>query len=235
MLPYHGGKSRICKQIAKAIYENTNTENIRGYVEPFCGALGVYQYIPNLFSPYKLKYKGSDINKSLISMIKKAQKGWKPPTRRITKKEFQKYKYDGKISANKGFIGHVYSFRGVYLGGYFSYSKTKIEHNSKNVQRITKELKNVKFTTGDYTQFSKLKKYIIYCDPPYADTQQKYSSGEKFASNKFDNSAFWKWAVAMSKYNVIFVSEYTKPKFVRAKCVWKQDKEKLFKLSPPKS
>jgi site-specific DNA-adenine methylase len=88
MTSYHGGKQKIGKELAKIIYETSleisEDENfkIKGYCEPFCGMLGVYKHIPELFKDNKpkLKYKAGDMNKSVIMMWKAAQKGWKPPT-----------------------------------------------------------------------------------------------------------------------------------------------------------
>ena len=55
MTTYHGGKQRIGKTLAQIfVEESIGIEGeydfkIKGYCEPFCGMLGVYQYIPKLF------------------------------------------------------------------------------------------------------------------------------------------------------------------------------------------
>ena len=52
MTSYHGGKQKIGKKIANIIYEESilieeeTGFKIKGYCEPFCGMLGVYQHIP---------------------------------------------------------------------------------------------------------------------------------------------------------------------------------------------
>lgn len=43
MTAYHGGKQRIGKEIATVIADMTQDVTIKGYCEPFCGMLGVYQ------------------------------------------------------------------------------------------------------------------------------------------------------------------------------------------------
>jgi DNA adenine methylase len=231
MTNYHGGKQKIGKELSKIIYEvSTDIENnyefdIKGYCEPFCGMLGVYQHIPELFKDHnpKLTYKAGDGNKSVIMMWKAAQKGWKPPTS-CSEEHYNELKYNKKDSAEKGFIGHQYSFGGQYFMGYRGIygNKTRYEKASENVIRISKEIKNVDFRYGDYTQFSDLKGYIIYCDPPYSNSKQIYSS-----QYKFDTEKFWEWCDTMSENNILFVSEYKIPKKLKAELVF----SKIVKLS----
>ena len=74
MTCYNGGKQRIGKRLSAIISEESlDIEDeydfaIKGYCEPFCGMLGVYQHIPELFDNHvpKLKYKAGDINKSVL-------------------------------------------------------------------------------------------------------------------------------------------------------------------------
>jgi hypothetical protein len=65
MCSYHGGKQRIGKRLSSVIadeslvIEDEYDFKIKGYCEPFCGMLGVYKHIPDLFEDHKpkLKYK----------------------------------------------------------------------------------------------------------------------------------------------------------------------------------
>lgn len=256
MTAYHGGKQRVGKQLAEVIYDTSikiesrgakgsgaanragRGFQIKGYCEPFCGMLGVYQHIPALFQDHKpkLKYKAGDVNKSVILMWKAAQKGWKPPAEKISKKEFLDLK-NSKPSAFSGFIGHVHAFRGVYFTGYFTHPKSKLRHSSQRVQDIASNLKNVSFQSGDYKKYSNLKNYIIYCDPPYAGTRQHYfrrstavSTGRhnKKVNLNFDSDEFWEWCEKMSKDNIVFVSEYKAPRNTQK--IWSKNKEKLYIL-----
>ena len=58
MTLYAGGKKRIGKEIADIISKKTKeieeSEDFKvvGYCEPFCGMMGVYQYIPELFEKH---------------------------------------------------------------------------------------------------------------------------------------------------------------------------------------
>lgn len=233
MTSYHGGKQRIGKKIAESIY-NIDTENIKGYCEPFCGMLGVYQHIPELFAECKLKYKAGDYNESVIKMWKKAQTGWIPPTK-CTKTKYEELRHNGDSSAEKGFIGHQYSYGGQYFIGFRgSYNnKSAFEEASKNVSKITTlpGINKCIFTAGEYTQFTKLKNYIIYCDPPYKKDNRYYEEdGKKIY---FDSDLFWDWCRYMSKNNIVFVSEYSVPKRIKTKIIY-LNKHKITGKSPKK-
>ena len=238
MTSYHGGKQKIGKDIANAICNYiTNDKGIekndirmnllQGYCEPFCGMLGVYRHVyKKLISlPIKISYKSDsfkflagDYNKSLILMWKKAQKGWKPPIE-CSEDRYNRLKKRIKPSAEKGFIGHQYSYGGQYFKGYRGKygNKGTYKKASKNVSDIAKLLKKVKFNKGivtakgSYDQFSKLKNFIIYCDPPYKDDKSSYYFDEEHNRLSFDHVSFWKWCLKMSKNNIIFVSEYKCP------------------------
>lgn len=231
MTTYHGGKNRIGKEIADVIFdESVDIEedynfNIKGYCEPFCGMLGVYRHIHDMFGD-NIKYKAGDLNKSLILMWKSAQRGWKPPEKKINKREFMDLKNSLKSSPKKGFVGHLQSFRSIYFGGYATHiTQQRIKKAAKDVREIAKKLGNVSFKQGDYTQFSNLKGYILYCDPPYENGEQRYKeeTGKDF---NFDSNKFWDWCRKMSENNIVFVSNYRAPSDFEK--VWRKGKEKLY-------
>ena len=213
MTSYHGGKKRFGKEIAKIIYvvslglEDEYGFEIKGYCEPFCGMCGVYEHIPSLFNEdiSNMHYKAGDINKSVILMWKKAQKGWKPSA--ISKTKYERLKGNGDSSAEKGFVGHTHGFGGQYFG---TYRKGSPSHSSKSVSRIAKNLKQVQFSHNDYKKYSNLKGYVIYCDPPYQVVNRYFTETDEHIS--FDNVHFWNWCRKMAKDNIIFVSEYSAPK-----------------------
>jgi len=224
MTAYHGGKQRTGNEIADII-GMYRCQSVVGYCEPFCGMLGVYQHIPTLFDRMNMKYLGGDMNKSVILMWKKAQKGWKPPQIKISREEFMTLKYDGKSTAEKGFIGHFYGYMGKYFQPFHGNTQP-IKNITDKISNIAKSVRDVKFHAGSYKQFSDLKNYIIYCDPPYAKQAHYYTEfGDHM--ERFDHVEFWQWCIMMSKYNIVFVSEYNIPKGIsfmgknlKAKCVW---------------
>lgn len=206
MTKYHGGKQRIGAYIADAIkqvsehYKSKYSISFKGYLEPFCGMLGVYQHIPPVLSVNK--YIAGDINKSVILMWNKAIKGWKPPVH-TTQDEFYRLKESNRSSALKGFIGHACSHRGIYFSPFCS--KTDLLYSSNRVSQIANDLKNVQFQHCSYSNFIQLKNYIIYCDPPYFKSSRYYD--EKGVPLKFNHVEFYKWAKHMSQNNLVFVSE----------------------------
>lgn len=72
-------------------------------------------------------------------------------------------------------------------------------------------------TSSDYREYVHEDGDVVYCDPPYADTD-KYKAGD------FDSAAFWEW-VRTRDYPV-YVSEYHAPEdFVS---IWSKEKRRLF-------
>jgi site-specific DNA-adenine methylase len=232
-IAFHGGKQRTGEEIADVVHEiSVNIEEdegfqIKGYCEPFCGMLGVYKHIPELFEGHKpkLRYKAGDANASLIAMWQAAKKGWKPPIRKIKIGEFERLAGNGKVSREKGYIGHLYGYRGKYFQP-FEHRTTKAMRirSSEGVHTIGEDLRTVSFTSGFYTQFSRLRGYVIYCDPPYA--VQSYYYDEYGTRRVFDRDAFWEWCRRMSENNIVFVSEYSMPKDFEE--VWSKGKERLY-------
>ena len=248
MTRYCGGKNRIGLEIAKSIYDVVNILSkkyditFNGYIEPFVGMAGVYRHIPDLFNNYKkvhsynFNYKASDINPSVILMWKDVQQGRHDNFPKFVDKElYDQIKDDPRPSSTKGFVGCANTFRGIYLSTY----EEKTSNNTGAINRVMEvgsQLQNVQFTCCNYDKFNSrtLKNYILYLDPPYT-TNPKYYDEER---NKlsFNHHTFWKWALEMSKNNLVFMSEYEIPKEYDSNVteVWTQlnGNEKLFIILP---
>ena len=144
------------------------------------------------------------------------KKGWKPPEKNYPKKKWLELKNNNKTSAIKGFVGHANTFRGQFFDSYFKHQNQKIKTNSQRVVKVAKILKsnNVTIKKGSYIQFSGLKGYVIYCDPPYSKTVSRYYHGNEtnVSMSKFDSEDFWNWCRNMAEDNIVFVSEYKAPK-----------------------
>lgn len=219
-MQYHGGKSRIGQELANVIYEQTIAMGFcpKGYVEPFCGMLGVYRHIPELFDNFqqcnnnkKIKYLASDINTSLILMWQALQKNWKPSTKLINKREFFRLKQNEESSAEKGYIGHFYGYMGKYFVTFdHRHTPKQAENQSERMVQVAQALKKVKFSQGSYTIHSSLQNFVIYCDSPYKESSRYYQEGGK-SQPKFDHDQFWEWCREMSKNNLVFVSAYSAP------------------------
>lgn len=216
MSSYHGGKQKVGAQIAQRIHEHVkdieekHNTKFKGYIEPFTGMCGVYRHIPELLGN-DIEYIAGDYNESVIEMWKATQKGWKPPES-CTKIKWQQAKANTKPSAERGFLGHQYSYGGQYFKRFAgNYGKnTSQPAAAQRVVDIAHVLKDVHFTSGSYTQFMNHEGYIIYCDPPYSKRNEYFEeNGDKI---HFDSEAFW-WAVRVWSYygNIVFVSEYEAP------------------------
>lgn len=219
--------------IIKYIYES-NSDWIKGYCEPFCGMCSVYKRIPFMLNA-PLSYRAGDINKSLVMMWQAAQHKKYPSASKCTKKRYYELKNTQKpnaSSAERGFIGHLFGFRNIYFQGFGDATQSRIIKSINNVKETAYVLQDVHFSSGEYTQFSNLKNYIIYCDPPYAGGNQNYYREDGHAVPRFDSDAFWRWCVSMSRHNIMLVSEYSKPRHIKASCLrlQKNSKECLYMI-----
>jgi len=231
MTSYHGGKQKIGRKISNIIFDKSSKIDfeINGYCEPFCGMLGVYKNIPNKFS-YDICYKAGDYNKSVIEMWKSAQSGWEPPKQEVSYDEFMSLAGNGESSAEKGYIGHLYGYYGKYFKPFDNKTTLSQRVNTSNrVMGIANELSDTTFSHGSYTQFSDLKNYVIYCDPPYRKQNGYYDEYDN--KRHFNHEEFWDWCVKMSNNgNIVFISEYDVPKNIDVETILVQGNEYLFKI-----
>jgi len=201
---YHGGKTKGGKRISiilKRIIDNN--DGISGYCEPFCGACGVLKHM--VVGNEHLDFSGGDSNKSIVKMWSSLVGGWEPDISNVTKESYILMRGDGNSTAQKGFIGHVMSFGGVYFKSYVDELLHTIESSKNNVITESILMKDVVFSSGDYTQFSHIKNNIIFCDPPYQKNSNYYDDDNKRVL--FDHESFWVWCKNMKKDNIIVVNE----------------------------
>jgi DNA adenine methylase len=205
---YLGGKFRSKKQICEYLKEVIEKNDIKEYIEPFCGSLWITSELAK--HDLDINYTVSDSHKALIAMWKELQQGWIPDfPDDLT--ELEKIYDNLKLTKHTestpmhGFIGFACSFSGKYFGG-FARSRGR-NHGQESWNSIRKNklphLSNFNFDCCDYTKYNGVKGALIYCDPPYAKTT-KYSSD-------FDSSKFWDWVREMSKDNIVLVSECQAP------------------------
>ena len=203
---YHGGKSRTGKDIASILKDIiNNNKSIVGYCEPFCGGCGVLSHMTSLQG---FQYIAGDANKSIICMWKSLCDGWVPDISNATRERYTQLKGNGEFSAEKGFLGHVVSYGGLYFKTFTESLVPRLPSSKRSVIRISEKLRNVKFESGDYTQFSELENHLIFCDPPYEKNSRYFDENNKLM--KFDSVAFWNWCKEMhKKKNIIVVNEMT--------------------------
>lgn len=211
---YMGGKYRTAKETARIC--NLALEHSppgTAYVEPFCGALGVAQYV----RPTGPKILG-DINPYLIAMWRAVQSGWVPPP------EVSEDLYL-EVKANKdrfppelvAFIGFSCSFSGKFFGGYVKPHYKHIDPTGaggRSIARKIEKLAGGSFFCSPYDTLPIPPGSVIYCDPPYQGTTG-------YASGAFDSDRFWQWCAGMTQLgNTVLVSEYCESPPVPSVQLW---------------
>lgn len=211
---YVGSKRRIAKYILPIILKDRLCG--QPYVEPFVGAFNTMCMVDGT-------RLANDLNYYLIELFRAIQAGWIPP-RVVTEDEYK------EIQANPsrypaelvGFVGIGCSFGGKWFGGYARGGKNAngqprnyANESCKSLLKQRDSLKGVCITCYDYSRLHIPPASIIYCDPPYANTE-KYKDGD------FDYPQFWDWCrFQVRAGHRVFVSEYTAPP--DWKCVWSKE------------
>jgi len=210
-MKYQGGKKMLGKHISGVMKKIVDSADVDGYLEPFCGGLGVLVRMTDTFN-----CTASDYHPDLIAMWKGVQDGTLIPPNKLTEKDYLKIKKYESPSAIKGFVGFGCSFGGKFFSGYAQkYAGKKKEDflkeatNSINSKRPL--IKDVDFHTCSYDEWDP-KNMLIYCDPPYAKTKFpiKYRRDTK-KYDEFDNDNFWRVMRKWSKNNKVFISETHAP------------------------
>lgn len=206
-MKYVGSKSRLAKDIAPIINNLIKKKNINTYIEPFVGGANMIQHI-------NCKNKiGADINEYLIAMWNAFQNGYIPPDD-VSKEEYLKVK-NNKDVYPKEYVAIV-GFCATYNAGWFrryggkainKQGKTRHYYNEavRNIKKQLPYIMDVKFIHSDYRILNYPENSLIYCDKEYESSSYQMYQGE------FNHEEFWNWARAMSKNNIILVSEYNAP------------------------
>lgn len=205
---YLGGKFKTKKQICAYLKDIIEKNDIKEYIEPFCGSLWITTELAK--HDLAINYTVSDSHKALIAMWKEIQQGWIPDfPDDLT--ELEKVYDDLKVTKRTeftpehGFFGFSCGYSGKYFGGFTRGRDRNYAQDALNSIRRNKlpHLSKFNFDCCDYTKYNDVKGALIYCDPPYAKTT-KYT-------NSFDSTEFWNWVRKMSKDNIVFVSECQAP------------------------
>jgi len=202
MIRYMGGKSKGGDKIADII-NSLISEEYPNYWEPFVGGGSIIRRIWN----GKIKY-ATDNNKYLINLFKNIQNGWLPEEK-ITEEKYKQIMKEKELKPITAFCGFCLSWGGKWFGGIARDKTNKRnfqEEQTKSILKYRENIKDVIFNTKDFlnSDISKVKNYVIYCDPPYENTT-KYK-------DKFNHESFWNKCKELSKNNIVLVSEYSEPK-----------------------
>lgn len=197
-MQYMGSKKSLAKLIIPIILEYRKPG--QWWVEPFVGGANIIDKVTG-------DRLGGDINKYLISLLCAARDGYIPPCD-VSREMYYHIKAnpDEYPSELVGFVGFACSFGGKWWGGY-AFNNSGYNYAAAGSRVITaqaKKLKGVIFKAGDYLKMDIPEGSIIYCDPPYAGSEQY--------KDKIDYDVFWGWCRTQAKngHNV-FISEYSAP------------------------
>lgn len=210
---YLGSKMRISGQLSSFL--KSQRKPGQRYVEPFCGACSILRKMDG-------PRTANDNCIYLITFLKCLQQGWIPPLS-ISEERYKELKQlykEGICSPEIGFCGYFASFGGKWFGGMARDKKSSrdFSHEAhKDSIKLSEGIKDVSFYCLDYKEFLKIltdayknERFLIYCDPPYANV-----TGYK---NKFDTKLFWDVIKEYSSRHDIYVSEYISNE--NFECVW---------------
>jgi DNA adenine methylase len=210
-MKYMGSKGRIAKDILPIILKDRNPE--QWYVEPFVGG-------GNLIAKVTGNRIGNDFNKYVIALLKEMQNGFDPPY--LSREEVAAIRdnvdtYPAHLVAWAA-IGCSYS--GKWFGGYAGKTVTKegglrdyIQEAINSLDKQAEAMKGVLFYSGSYSELVIPPNSIIYCDPPYKNTE-----GYRV---KFNHDTFWDWCrERVTEGHKVFVSEYSAPPDFL--CIWQK-------------
>lgn len=212
-MKYLGGKQILGKYISPVLLQiwEIYKDQLKGYLEPFCGSLGVLKNMTHIN-----KIHANDYHPDLIQLWKEVQSGKFVYPKSISEEEYNEAKLLESPNAHKAFVGFGMSFGGRFFGAYSQkYLNGKKEDFCKemvnSLTRIAPKIQKVKFTNKDYLTL-KPENMLIYCDPPYEKTKFpiKYRRDVK-KYDVFDNQEFWDTIRKWSKKNIVVVSETDAP------------------------
>lgn len=202
---YHGGKSRIAREIATKIRQMFPTS--REIWDCFCGGGAMSEALMR----EGFHVHASDSHEDLILMWQAAQRG-DDVFGSVSESEYAALR-GGPPSARRGFAGYALSFGGSWFGGFARDSTGKRDFAAEAKRNNDKILAAgaADFALADYTCIPA--DILAYCDPEYKGTKA-YKDRQTF-----DHNAFWTWVLA--RRGPTFVSELTGPEGLPI--VWRKD------------
>ena len=201
---YVGGKARYAKDILRVVL--AGSDRSRPYVEPFAGG---FNTITRVTGPRW----ANDNHRYLIAMFQALQAGWVPP--RIISEEFYIDVRDNRDRYSDpvvGWVGFAATYSGKWFGGYArgkaanGTPRDYVGERFRNIMKQVPALAGMRITHGDYSSMAIQPGSLVYCDPPYANSQGYAGAGA------FDSTAFYAWAEDLVRAgSVVYVSEYSAP------------------------
>ena len=224
-LPYIGSKKKISKKIVEIIKQNFGTDKTVYDLFGGGGAITAELLINDMSVVY------NELDKTVADMFCAALVGdrdWvktlminRDEFMAIKKKEInsfgndrRSYLYSKELSDVKyNLAKQIIDIDDVFSG----YKQTDTYKNAvkqvEKLQQLTQlqrlqqleqlqRLQRLEVNNKDYRAYSELNGAVIYLDPPYENSTNKYKGGS------FDSIAFYDWAFEMAKNNIVLISSY---------------------------
>ena len=197
---YLGGKGRIANAVSAAMLAHTPDRT--AYLEPFVGGGWIFEKM----APHFTFTAASDVMPDLIKLWKATQSGWRPPTS-LSREEYAELR-NAEPSALRAFAGFGCSFGGKWFAGYASNRRGDdfAGAAARGIIRKAATMQSTRFRCCSYDSWIARPGWVIYCDPPYADTTPYRGAPT------WDANAFWRKANEwVASGATVFVSEYRAP------------------------
>ncbi len=197
---YVGSKRRLGKYILPFIKEALIRYPDAAYIEPFAGGC-------NMISQVEHHTRiGYDANKHLIALLRQAQQNPVEIKNAICpSKDAFDYIRDNKdqfVDWYVGAAGFFPTYSNQWMQSYHEHlSPGKFAGSINTV--LKQNLSGIHLFNGDYKTIPVGRNNVIYCDPPY----KHYD----FYRIPFNHDEFCNWVRSVSRYNIVFVSEYEMP------------------------
>ena len=219
---YMGSKNRIAKEILPIILKDRKPNQC--YIEPFVGGA-------NLIDKVEGFRIGADLNPYVIEALKLIRDNPESLPDHVSEEMYQELKTKKELNGVTGVIGFTMSFGGKWFAGF---ARNKVDGKEANELKFSRRAKNnalaqspnlkdCLFINSSYQLLDIPKESIIYCDPPYENT-------ESYKNKSFNHSEFWQWCRDKHREgHSVFVSEYNAPDdFI---CVWQKTLTTSFSTS----
>lgn len=210
-MSYVGGKHRVRKELASLIIRECQHLGVREVWEPFCGGLHVTAELGR--RGYGVH--ASDLSAPAITLYKAVRLGWSPPMTVLSKKQWDALKaahQQGKKHPLISLAGFA-SFNGVFFAGHDAdprWNRFKGTYTGIRDRLRSASIRSLRQCS--YAEVLLPPGVVIYCDPPYANTDPSAYRSLADELRQFDSQAFWDWCRARrDEGSTVLVSEYTAP------------------------
>lgn len=199
---YIGGKHRQSKKIAE--YVGLLAPDFRTYVEPFAGAMGAACRVVEAYPGRR--YILSDANPHLMCFWKAAvEGGWDPP-KRVTEKDYLRYKRDLPAGdPMTAYLGFAYSFMGAFYSGMAAKNPDGTLNGSRasTIRKIeVLRRADVKLSCAPFGKVKPPPGACVYLDPPYAGRTPQWKQ------NAFDQGEYVAYARSIAPGRVVLATSF---------------------------